>query len=98
MAINTINPFRDFLNEFKHQQNLLEESLSEWDAILESGLAMVKGLEKVCDCIEAKPTILFLKDMFACGHGLSFLIAMRFSVLQEIAQLTQSSLFKRYDA
>lgn len=96
MAIDTIDPFRDFLNEFNQQQILLQESLNEWDVLLESSLAMVKGLEEICDCIEAKPTILFLKDMFACGHGLSFLIALRFTLLKEAAQLTQDTLKMRY--
>jgi hypothetical protein len=98
MAINTIDPFGDFLNAFNHQKKLLEASLSEWDAILESGLMMAKGLEEICDCIEAKPTILFLKDVFSCGQGLSFLISMRLSILKDIAQLTQTALHKRYDA
>ena len=99
MAITTIDPFGDFLNEFNHQHQLLKESLQEWDAILESGLDMVKGLEALCDCIEAKPTFLFLKNVFSCGQGLSFLISMRFTTLKDMAQLTHSvSLHRRYDA
>jgi len=96
MDHDRISPLQDFLNEFSRQQNLLKESLSQWDSVFQSGLEMVKRLEEICTHTEAKPSLYFLKEVFAYGQGVNFLLEMRVSVLKEIAQQTQEAFEKKH--
>ena len=98
MDHDRIDRFERFLNELTQQHQFLQESLYDWDSLLESGLNKVKDLEKICDCVDAKPPLLLLKEIFACGHGVSFSISTRVKILKDMAQLTQSSLQKEWDA
>lgn len=95
MAISTIDPFGDFLNQIKQQNSLLKDNLQEWDAILNTGLILVNDLEKICECKEARPSLLFLKEVFSSGQGLSFLISNRFEILKDIAEVNRK---RTYDA
>ena len=95
MANNKIDLFGDFLNQIKQQNTLLKNNLDEWDAILNTGLSMVKDLEKVCDCSQGKTSLLFLKEIFSSGQGLSFLILNRFAIIKDIAETNRQ---RTYDA
>lgn len=97
MANHTIDPFGDFLNQIKLQNVLLKETLENWDCILNTGLIMVKDLENLCDKEEAKPTILFLKELFASANGLSCLIFNRFAIIKDIAETKRQITYDAYN-
>jgi hypothetical protein len=95
MANNNIDSFGNFLNYFYEQNALLKEVLNDWDAVLNTGLIMVRDLEKMCDCDNAKPSLVFLKEVFSAGHGLSFSIYNRFDILRDIAERNR---YRRFNA
>lgn len=86
MATRTIDPFGKFLNQIQLQDALLQETLNDWDAIMNTGLSMVRDLEKFQNNPGAEPSLTFLKEAFSCGQGLTFLISNRFRIIKDLAE------------